>query len=132
MSFIEIVGLIGDLLSLIGLGLGLPSFFIGALLHAADKKMIPTEVVATSDPNPSPLLRWYSSGNFYERPMRASERDYFKDQEYSVGYVKPHHPETMRMEPQRQSTRIFQVLGTTFVVVGLVGLLASFLPLLSY
>lgn len=132
MSFIEIAGLIGDLLSLIGLGLGLPSFFIGALLHAADKKMIPTEVVITGDADASPLLRWYSSGDFYERPMRAIERDYFIDQEYSVGYVKPHHPATMRMAPQRQSTRLFQVLGTTFVVIGLVGLLASLLPLLSH
>lgn len=132
MSFIEIAGLIGDLLSLIGLGLGLPSFFIGALLHAADKKMIPTEVVTTGDADASPLLRWYFSGDFYERPMRAIERDYFIDQEYSVGYVKPHHPATMRMAPQRQSTRLFRVLGTTFVVIGLVGLLASLLPLLSH
>lgn len=130
MSFIEIAGLIGDLLSLIGLGLGLPSFFIGALLHAADKKMIPTEVVITGDADASPLLRWYSSGDFYERPMRAIERDYFKEQDYSIGYVKPHHPEIMRMEPQRRSTRVFRVLGTTFVVIGLVGLLASLLPLL--
>jgi hypothetical protein len=130
-SFLEIVGLIGDLLSLIGLGFGLPLYFVGALLHAADKKMIPTEVVTTGDANASPLLRWYASGDFYERPMRTIERDYFKEQEYRVGYVKPRHPETMRLEPQRQSTRIFRVLGTTLVVVGLVGLLASFLPLLS-
>lgn len=56
----------------------------------------PHEVVTTGDVKASPLLRWYASGDFHERPMRASERDYFQDQEYRIGYVKPRHPETMR------------------------------------
>lgn len=96
MSFFEIVGIIGDLLSLIGLGCGIPLSLIGALVHSADKKMLPTEVVTTGEVKASPLLRWYASGDFHERPMRASERDYFQDQEYRIGYVKPRHPETMR------------------------------------
>ena len=131
MNFLETLGIIGDLLSLIGLGLGLPLFFIGALLHASDKKMIATEIVTTGDAHasPPPLLRWYADGDFYERPMQASERECFEEQEYSVGYVKPRHPETMRLEPQRPSTRIFRLLGTIFVVVGLFGFLASLLPL---
>lgn len=60
MSVLEILGIIGDLLSLIGLGLGIPMYLIGALLHSADKKMIPTEVVTTGDrkaPNTAAVVR---------------------------------------------------------------------------
>lgn len=129
-SFLEIMGIIGDLLSLLGLGLGIPLYLVGLLLYSTDKKMVATEVVPTNDGG-VPQLRWYAAGDIYERPMRPEEADYFTDQDYCEGYVKPRRPGIMRLEPQRQSTRICRVMGTTLVVIGLVGFLASFLPLLS-
>lgn len=130
MSFIEIMGIIGDLLSLLGLGLGIPLYLIGALLYSTDKKMVATEVVTIND-GPAPQLRWYAAGDIYERPMRPEEADYFTDQDYREGYVKPRRPGIIRLEPQRQITRICRVFGTTLVAIGLVGFLASLLPLLG-
>lgn len=130
MNLLEVAGLIGDLLSLVGLGLGLPLFLIGAVMHSTDKKMIATEVVATNDVH-TPQVRWYAAGDFYERAMQPQEQDYFEDQEYCVGFIKPRHPEIMRLEPQRQITKICRVMGTTFVAIGLIGFIASLLPLFS-
>ena len=130
MNFLEIVGIIGDLLSLIGLGLGLPLFLVGALLYSTDKKLVATEVVTTND-GFALLVRWYAAGDIYERPIRPDEHDYFKDRDYGVGFVKPRRPGIMRLEPQRQITRVCRVMGRTFVVIGLVGFLASLIPLFS-
>lgn len=129
MSFIETMGIIGDLLSLLGLGLGIPLYLIGTLLYSTDKKMLATEVVTTDDGG-GPQLRWFAAGDFYERPLRLEEADYFTDQDYCEGYVKPRRPGIMRLEPQRQITRICRVMGTTLVAIGLVGFLLSLLPLL--
>ncbi|GAA4480900.1 hypothetical protein GCM10023190_26210 [Enteractinococcus fodinae] len=120
--------MIGDLLSLVGLGLGLPVYLIGALLYSADKKMVPTEVVTVYDES-STKLRWYAAGDIYERPVRPDEHDYLRDRDYRVGFVKPRHPAIMRLEPQRQITSICLTLGKTLVIIGLAGFLASLLPL---
>ena len=130
MSFIEIMGIIGDLLSLLGLGLGIPLYLVGLLLYSTDKKMLVTEVVTTDDGG-VPQLRWFAAGNFYERTMRPEEADYFTAQDYCEGYVRPRRPGIMRLEPQRQITRLCRVMGTTLVAIGLVGILASLLPLLG-
>lgn len=54
--------LLGDMLSLIGLGIGLPLFLYASLRHFIEGTRIPTEIVVIRDENGA-CARWFAGSS---------------------------------------------------------------------
>jgi hypothetical protein len=74
--------------------------------------------------------RWFSSGEFHERPLRRRDRGHVAGREYCLGYVGRRDPSMMRWERRMPVTSVCLALGATFMAVGLCGFALSIVPLL--
>ena len=129
MNGLEGIGVAGDLLSWIGLGLGVPLLLVGTFLRAQDVALLPVEIVIVRGPH-EPLARWYAGDAIHERTLDPTERSHYAGKDTCTGYISPRIPSRMRLERHRQVTRSCRALGTTLTVIGLVGFVLSILPVL--
>jgi len=125
---LEGAGVAGDLLSWIGLGLGVPLLLVGLILRSAERALVPVEIVIVRGDH-EPLARWFAHGDFHERALDAAERAHYAGRDICTGYVNWRDPARMRLERRTPSTRVCLALGATFTVVGLTGLVLSVLPM---
>ncbi|GAA1116711.1 hypothetical protein GCM10009670_01730 [Citricoccus alkalitolerans] len=118
----------GELISWIGLIIGLPVLLLGLLLRAGEKGLVPTEVVLVADGG-TLWARWFSAGEFHERPLRGAERSHFASRDFCLGYLDRRDPSVMRLERRRPVARALLALGSTFVILGACGFALSLLPM---
>lgn len=118
MNALDAVGTIAEVLSWIGLGLGLPLLVIVFLVKTHDGSWLPHEVFILEDEHGRARARWFAAGDFRERPLRAEESIHWHGREEVDAFVSEHHPGLMRFEPRRPLLHAFQVLGITLTAVG--------------
>lgn len=128
MTGLEGAGIAGELLSWIGLVLGVPLLMVGLILRSAERALIPIEIVIVRGAH-EPLARWFAQGDFHERPLDAAERAHYAGKDVCTGYVNRRDATQMRLEHRTPATRICLALGATFTVVGVTGLVLSVLPM---
>ncbi|WP_313815130.1 hypothetical protein [Citricoccus sp.] len=128
MNGLEGAGVAGDLISGIGLILGLPVLLVGMLLRASEKGLAPIEVVLVADGGML-WARWFSAGEFQERPLSGAERARLAGQDVCRGYVSRRDPSAVRFERRTAATSVCLALGSTFVVLGVCGFALSLLPM---
>ncbi|HRO29546.1 MULTISPECIES: hypothetical protein [Micrococcaceae] len=128
MNGLDGAGIVGDLLSWVGLCLGLPLLLAGMLRRSRERSLVATEVVIVRGP-PEPQARWFASGEFYDRPLHATEHSHYAGRDVCTGYVSPREPWVMGFERHRQATGTCLALGATFIIIGLCGLILSIIPL---
>ncbi|MEW1980873.1 hypothetical protein AB0333_08090 [Citricoccus sp. NPDC079358] len=128
MNGLEGAGVAGDLISWIGLLLGLPVLLVGLLLRAREKGLVPTEVVLVADGGML-WARWFSAGEFQERPLSGTERAHLAGQDVCRGYVSRRDPSGVRFERRTSATSVCLALGYTFVGLGVCGFVLSLLPM---
>jgi hypothetical protein len=124
---LEGAGVAGELLSWIGLGLGLPLLLVGLALRSTERALVPTEIVIVRG-SPEPLARWFADDDFPERPLYPAERPHYAGRDVCTGYISRRDPTLIRLEPHRPATGIYLTLGGTLTVIGLVGLALSIIP----
>lgn len=129
MNGLEGAGVAGDLISWIGLILGLPLLLVGMLLRTGEKVLVPTEVVLVMDAGRL-WARWFFAGTFHQRPLRGPESAHLALRDVCLGYVDRRNPSVMRLERRRPVTSVCLALGITFVVLGVFGFALSLLPML--
>jgi hypothetical protein len=118
MNAVDAVGTIAEVLSWIGLGVGLPLLAIVLLVKVHDGAWLPQEVVVVEDESGRARARWFAAGDFRERPLRADESHHWHGHEDVDAFVSERHPALMRFEPRRPLLHAFQVLGITLAGVG--------------
>ncbi|PQZ55022.1 MULTISPECIES: hypothetical protein [unclassified Microbacterium] len=118
MNAVDAVGTIAEVLSWIGLGVGLPLLAIVLLVKVHDDSWLPQEVVVVEDESGRARARWFAAGDFRERPLRADEAHHWHGREDVDAFVSERHPSLMRFEPRRPLLHAFQVLGITLAGVG--------------
>lgn len=128
MTGLEGAGVAGELLSWIGLVLGLPLLLVGLALRSAERALVPLEVVIVRGPH-EPLARWFAGDDFHERPLYAAERAHYAGRDVCTGYISRRDPSLLRLEPSRPATRACVALGATLTVIGLIGLALSIIPM---
>lgn len=127
MNVVDTLGMVGEILSWIALGLGLPLLLVAVLVRAGDGKWLPVDVVIVTH-DEEILARWFAGGDAHERPLTAQEfRGPAKNPR--PGFVSEHHPARMRFEPRRPVIHECYVIGLTLTVIGVLSLLLSFLPM---
>jgi hypothetical protein len=120
-------GMAGELMSWLGLILGLPLLLVALPLRAGERGLVPTEIVIVRDGRTA-RARWYAAGEFHERELLRHERGHVAGQDFIQGYVGRRDPWVMRLERRTPVTSVLLVLGATLVALGLAGFALSFLP----
>lgn len=123
-SAADAVGTIAEIISWIGLGIGLPLLLIVFLVKVHDGRWLPLEVVILEEEGRA-RARWFTAGDFRERPLRADESLHWQGREEADAFVSEHHPDLMRFEPRRPMLHAFQVLGITLSSVGAAAVVLS-------
>ena len=130
MNVVDTLGMVGEILSWIGLGIGLPLLLIAMLVRSGDGRWLPVEVVIVTD-SERILARWFAGGEAHERILSAQEyRGPEAKKNPRPGFVSEKRPSKMRFEPRRPVIHEFYVIGLTLTIIGALSLLLSFLPML--
>lgn len=130
MELLDSAGAIGELVSWLGLLLGLPFLVVSWALRLRDGDWLPVEVVVVPVPGGA-IARWFAGGDFHERHLGQDERDRLGEGDHQPAYVAERRPWRMEVEPHSPAARTMRIIGLVLVVLGLVGLAVSFLPMLA-
>jgi len=125
MNAVDAVGIIAEVLSWIGLGVGLPLLAVVFLVKVHDGAWVPHEVVIVEEEDGRARARWFAAGDFRERPLRADESVHWRGREEADAFLSERHPGLMRFEPRRPLLHAFQVLGITLASVGMTAVILS-------
>ena len=69
---LDTLALVGEVLSWVGLGLGLPMLLIAVLIRTIEGPWLPAEI-AIIERDGALLARWFAGGDFHERPLSRQE-----------------------------------------------------------
>ena len=127
MQPLDTLALIGEVLSWIGLGIGVPLLIVAALVRLAEGPWRDIEI-AVVDRDGSSFARWFAGNDFHERPLRRGESG-FADAGWGQGVVNANNPARVRFGEPPHLPRVARTLGTVFTGVGILGLIGSVLPL---
>ncbi|MCI1019546.1 hypothetical protein HWD99_12995 [Microbacterium sp. C5A9] len=127
MQTLDTLALVGEVLSWIGLGIGLPLLLLGLLIGSIEGPWRSIEI-AIIERDGSVFARWFAGGDFHERPLRRGE-PVPPEAEWTVGVVSANDPARARVGEPPHFRRVLMTLGIVFASVGVIGLLISFLPL---
>lgn len=123
MEPIDTLAIVGEVLSWIGLCIGIPLLVIGGMVALTEGRWERVDI-AIIDRDGGHFARWFTGGDFHERPLSLRER---ADADWHRGYVSSRNPEHARLRPP-VGRRLLLTLGAVFAAIGLIGFIVSFLP----
>ncbi len=127
MPSLDTLALIGEVLSWVGLGLGLPLLLIALLIRVVEGPWVDIEI-AIMEREGITLARWFAGGDFHERPLRRGESATAEDG-WCTGVMSANNPARVRLGEPPHARRVLWTLGIVFTAVGVLGLIGSLLPL---
>lgn len=119
--------MIGELLSWIGLSLGIPLLLLAFVLKLAVGAAIPIEIVLV-DRSGVAIARWFTSGGFHERPLRPWELDRVRGHDAYPAFTSSRNASRMRLDEHHPIVRTAFTLGLVLTIVGAIGFAASWTP----
>lgn len=119
---------VGEVLAWMGLGIGAPLLVVALLIGLVEGRWVPVEI-AVIDRGGQPTARWFAGGDFHERPLRRGE-PVPADDGWVDGFYSSNDPSRARIGEPPHLRRVVRTVGIVFAAVGVLGLSASFLPLL--
>jgi len=120
---IDALAAVGEVLSWIGLGLGIPLLVIAGMVALAEGRWDRVDI-ALIDRDGVAIARWFAGGDFHERPVTARETAY---EDWHRGFVSARNPSHARLHPP-VLRRLFTTLGVVFTAIGIVGAIVSLIP----
>lgn len=123
MDALDTVAVVGEVVSWVGLGFGIPLLVIGGMIALTEGRWehVDIAVVAHADHT---MLRWFAGGDFHERPLTA--REHAVDG-WHQGYVRVRDPDHARLD-RPVIRKLCITLGMVFTVLGAVGFVLSMIP----
>lgn len=123
MQLIDTFAAVGEVLSWLGLGIGIPLLVIAGMVALAEGRWDRIDI-AVIERDGVMIARWFAGGDFHERPLTAREDS---DVGWHTGFVSARTPSHARLNPP-MSRRLFTTLGIVFASVGVIGFIVSMLP----
>lgn len=127
MQLLDTLGAVGEVLSWLGLGLGALLLATALLIRLVEGQWVSVEI-AVIDRDGQPVARWFAGGDFHERPLRRDEPTATVDG-WTEGVYSSNDPSRARIGEPPHLRRVLRTVGTVFASVGVLGLVASLLPL---
>ncbi|MDQ0642341.1 hypothetical protein [Microbacterium murale] len=123
MQIIDTLAAVGEAMSWIGLGVGIPLLIVAGMVALTEGtwERVDIAVIQRDD---VPIARWFARGDFHERPLRGSE---LTAEDWHSGYVSARNPDNARIHPP-MGRRVLLTLGVIFTSAGVIGFVVSFLP----
>lgn len=115
--------MVGEVLSWIGLGVGIPLLIIAAMIALAEGRWERVDMVII-DRDGIPIARWFAGGDFHERPLTSREQT---SEDWHQGYVRTREPDHARIHPP-MLRRVALTTGAIFAGIGIVGFVVSMIP----
>lgn len=130
MSFLDVLAIIVEVLSWLGLGLGVPLFIVALILRAADGRWHEVEIgvverVGSDEPA---LARWFASDELHERELTSDELAEIDDPDSATAYADP--TGRLRFERHSAPARVFWILSLVLLGVGVVALAGTIVLML--
>lgn len=125
----EALGLVSEVLTFVGVGIGSPLLLYGWLRRRLDGRRVPVEVVIIYDEDGA-RVRWFAEDDFYERTLQPRERAVVEGEQHRIGFVSDRDPSSMYWDPRSSIATVSLALGSVLVGVGVLGFVASLLALL--
>jgi hypothetical protein len=120
---IDTLAAVGEAMSWIGLGVGIPLLVIAGMVALAEGRWERVDI-AIVERDGVPIARWFARGDFHERTLRGSE---LIADDWHSGYVSTRNPENARVHPPL-GRRLLLTLGVIFTIGGAIGFVVSFVP----
>ena len=136
MSPLEVVGMIAELLSIVGLAAGMPFLIAAVVLRWRDGRRQPVDVAVIDVLETERVAVWSLGGRTYSRPVTAAEEasDIVTATEATAtevtGYASPRDPRSLAFARRSPGERSCSALAATFLGVAVVGFLVSFAPMI--
>jgi hypothetical protein len=133
---LDAASLVLELLSWIGLCLGVPLLLAGHLRRLAFSGWNETMAVIVAgrpapdahgtDPTRPRLFRWLGDdGHLYELPADTEETEHLDEGDDVTVFVNPRRPEQARTGPTRREGHLLRLLGWIFVGIGAASVILS-------
>lgn len=123
MQFIDTLAVVGEVLSWIGLGIGIPLLVIGAMVAVVEGRWESVDM-AVIQRDGSAIVRWFAAGQFHERAVKPREH---AEGDWHPGFVSTRDASHARLHAP-VLRRVLLTLGTVFTLIGVIGLIASLIP----
>lgn len=125
MQPLDTLALVAEVLSWIGMGIGLPLLIVAMLVRLAEGPWLPIEI-AVVERDGELLARWFAGDDFRERMLRRGEP---ATAGWTTGVVSTNDPTRARIGDPPHFRRVARTLGIVFTGVGVLGLIVSLVPL---
>ncbi|WP_127792155.1 hypothetical protein [Agromyces sp. LHK192] len=133
MTALEILSVAVEVLSWIGLGVGVPLLIAALIARAVDASrdevdvvVLHPEVAEGAERMPGqgrPVLRWFAGDELHERPVEPGELDEIDDHDGAVGYARGGD---LRFHRRGSAAKVLTTLAVVLLGVGSLSLIASF------
>ncbi len=123
MPLIDALAAVGEVLSWIGLGAGIPLLAVAGMIALAEGRWEQVDI-AVIEREGIAIARWFAGGDFHERPLNPREDS---GPGWHHGYASVRIPSHARMTPP-VLRRLFSTLGVVFTAVGVIGFILSMVP----
>ncbi len=127
--WLDSVAIVGEVMSWIGLGVGLPMMVFVRVLRATKRAWRTVDILVIRQEEQL-TARWFANGSIHERPLRAREA-YRIREGWHDGQVSLRDPNRMQLASWSTLGPTLSTLGWTFVGAGAIGLAVSWLPLFT-
>ncbi|MRG59647.1 hypothetical protein GE115_07145 [Agromyces sp. CFH 90414] len=118
----EILSLAVEVLSWVGLGLGVPLAVAALIARLVDAGREEVEVVVVHPQHGEPILRWFAGDELHERAVEPGELDEVADHEDAIGYASG---DDLRFHRRGPATRVLTTVAIVLLAVGTASLVAS-------
>ncbi|RGE23726.1 hypothetical protein [Leucobacter sp. wl10] len=122
---LDVLALIGEIVSWIGFGAGVPLLLSGWTLRFSDGTWEPVEI-AVVRAGDALRARWFAGGDFRERRLRRGEAHLGEG--WHRGYASSRRPDRLRFVEPPATARVCLAAGWALMAAGLIGLVASWIP----
>lgn len=129
-SFLDILAIIVEVLSWVGLGLGIPLFVAALILRIADARWNKVDIELVDGTGEITYARWFAGDEVRERELTHDELDELDDDfDSATGYADA--TGRLRFERHSAPSRVLWVLSLATLGVGLVALAVTIVLMLA-
>lgn len=126
---LDSVAVVGELMSWIGLGVGVPMLIVVRLLRASDRAWEAVDI-AVLEHQGRLIARWFAAGAIHERPLRPGEAVRFGEGWYA-GRASVRRADRVTFTSPSAVGPTLATLGGIFVAAGVIGFALSWLPVFA-